>query len=191
MNGVLFTANTKNLLDKLKVTSSRDPSGAVEINRECYGKQVQYLLYQHYRVPTMVGPTLPRLVILCWCSNMETRLEFLCSTSASWIMKDHFALLTTIVATSEALLECRRHYERWYYGSYSIEIRDPAIFECHIDVLIPKNLLDKLKVASSRDPSELSQSIECYGKQVQCLLYQHYRNWSQWRIQPWTEYFEC
>jgi hypothetical protein len=52
-------ADPQNLLDKLKVASSRDPSGVVAINRECYGKQVQCLLYQHYRVPTMVGPTLP------------------------------------------------------------------------------------------------------------------------------------
>jgi hypothetical protein len=50
------------------------------------------------------------------------------------------------------------------------ENRDPAIFECHIDVLIPKNLLDKLKVASSRDP-ELSQSIESAIKQVQFYIY--------------------
>jgi hypothetical protein len=50
------------------------------------------------------------------------------------------------------------------------ENRDPAIFECHIDVLIPKNLLDKLKVASSRDPSELSQSIESAIKQVQSSI---------------------
>jgi hypothetical protein len=48
-----------------------------------------------------------------------------------------------------------------------LERRDPAIFECHIDVLIPKNLLDKLKVASSRDPSGVvAINRECYGKQA-------------------------
>jgi hypothetical protein len=53
------------------------------------------------------------------------------------------------------------------------------MFECHIDVLIPKKSLDKLKVKSSRDPSGVvAINRECYGK-VQYLLYlQHYL--AQW-----------
>jgi hypothetical protein len=50
-----------------------------------------------------------------------------------------------------------------------IEIRDPAISECHIDVLIPQNLLDKLKIASSRDPSgvvAINREYTAPGKQV-------------------------
>jgi hypothetical protein len=66
----------------------------------------------------MVGPIFARLVILCcWCSNMETRLEFLCSTSASWIMKDHFAITTTSSNQWSITGDVGRHYERWYYGS--------------------------------------------------------------------------
>jgi hypothetical protein len=53
-----FTHGTdQNLLDKLKVASSRDPSELSQSIESVTGSK--HLLYQHYRVPTMVGPTLP------------------------------------------------------------------------------------------------------------------------------------
>jgi hypothetical protein len=51
--------------------------------------------------------------------------------------------------------------------AYSGEIRDPAIFECHIDVLIPKsfgqieNSIESRSVRSCRNQSRVLQEVRC------------------------------
>jgi hypothetical protein len=51
----------KNLLDKLKIASSRDPSGVVAINRECYQRAVPSI--STTLSSTMVDPTLPVVIL--------------------------------------------------------------------------------------------------------------------------------
>jgi hypothetical protein len=73
----------KNLLDKLKVASSRDPSGVVAINRECYGSKcstfyINTIEYLPWLVP-LCPPSHPWLVF-----QHGNSLGILCSTSASY-----------------------------------------------------------------------------------------------------------
>jgi hypothetical protein len=82
---------------QIEVASSRDPSELSQSIESVTGSKCNFFSNTIEYLPWL-DPTLPASHPCCWCSNMETRLEFLCSTSASWIMKDHLAITTTIVA---------------------------------------------------------------------------------------------
>jgi hypothetical protein len=117
---------------------------------KCSAFYINTIEYLPWLVP-LCPPSHP----CCWCSNMETRLEFLCSTSASWIMKDHFGYNNDYSSNQWSITgDVGRHYERWYTmcsllcrNSWSRDFR--VSYRC----ADPQNLLDKLKIASSRDPS--------------------------------------
>jgi hypothetical protein len=73
--------------------------------------QVQSSISTTLSIAQWLIPLCPPSHSCCWCSNMETHFSAQQVQAELWI----FAITTTIVATSEALLLRGRHYKRWYY----------------------------------------------------------------------------